>query len=140
MLKARSHDRLVVQLVGRHSVAQLDAPFLVAFKKRCVQLVGLINWTTNHSCEWALTLGAVWEYLLPGAEVHSPLFMFLRLLVPLGCGLPTGNLLKKVIYLRVSCSSDMLFYLSEKKVIYLRVSCSSDMLFYLSEKRIQWAN
>ena len=38
--KARSHEQLVVRLLGDTlSPKQLDASFLVAFKKRCVQLV-----------------------------------------------------------------------------------------------------
>ena len=41
-----------------------------------------------------LTLGAVWLYLFPGAEVHLPLSMVLHLLGPVASDLPIGDVLK----------------------------------------------
>lgn len=41
-----------------------------------------------------LTLGAVREYLVRGAEVHLPVSTFLRLLGPLASDLPIGDILK----------------------------------------------
>ena len=42
-----------------------------------------------------LTLGAIWQHLLQGADIHSPLSTFLRLLAPVASDLPTGEVFKK---------------------------------------------
>ena len=41
-----------------------------------------------------LTLGEVWQYLLSGADIDSPLSKFLRLLGPMASDLPIGDVLK----------------------------------------------
>ena len=45
-------------------------------------------------CIDTLTLGAVWQYLLPGGDTHPPLSTFFRLLAPVGSDLPIGEVLK----------------------------------------------
>ena len=58
-----------------------------------VSLVFLLNQFSSWSDLYnnTLTLEAVWLYLFPGAEIHSPLSMFLRLLAPVASDLPIGN-------------------------------------------------
>ena len=41
-----------------------------------------------------LTLGAVWQCLLPCADVYSPLSMLIRLLGPVASDLPVGDYIK----------------------------------------------
>ena len=41
-----------------------------------------------------LIIGAVWQYILPGADVHSPLSILLLLLVPVASDRPTGGVFK----------------------------------------------
>ena len=57
-----------------------------------------------------LTLGEVWQYLLPGADLHSPLSMFLRLLILVASDLTIGDVFKK----HNGCYLLLFFYLSDK--------------------------
>ena len=42
-----------------------------------------------------LTLGAVWQYLLPGTDTHAPLSTFFRLIEQVASDFPSGEVLKK---------------------------------------------
>ena len=50
---------------------------------------------TSDSVTNMLILGVVWQCLLPGADVHSPLSMFFRLLAPVASYLPIGDVFRK---------------------------------------------
>ena len=64
-----------------------------------------------------LIVVAVWQHLLPGADTHAPLSMFIRLLVPMASDLPIGDVLNKHIGSYINLFTSFSSWRTQKETI-----------------------